>query len=200
MTPRMHDLEQLGTELLIQKGTGKGSNRIRDHLTDLEKKWRALDAKCKERSSEFADTYSQALALEQCYNDLNSQLNQHSRTFENLSTVPPSKEQLQKVGRLKLIYKIWHFVLMHSLLQLLSLHFGLIRTEPSIHAFEEAAGQFLNSLPASADASDLSSRVSGARSHFDGLMGVIESRLESLQNALADKTEREASKEPEITG
>ncbi|VUZ50157.1 unnamed protein product [Hymenolepis diminuta] len=179
MTPRMHDLEQLGTELLIQKGTGKGSNRIRDHLTDLEKKWRALDTKGKERSSEFADTYSQALALEQCYNDLDNQLTQHSRTFENLSTVPPSKEQLQK---------------------LLSLQFGLIRIEPSIHAFEEAAGQFLNSLPASADASDLSSRVNGARSHFHGLMGVIESRLETLQDALADKTEREASKEHEITG
>lgn len=97
MTTRFEDLEQLGTELLTQKGAGKGSSRIRDHLNDLHKKWQALDAKCKERSSELADTYSQALALEQCYNDLDSQLCQHLRSLDTIASLSTPKEQLQKV-------------------------------------------------------------------------------------------------------
>lgn len=66
-----------------------------------------------------------------------------------------------------------------------------------MNSFEEAAGQFLNSLPASADTSDLSSRVAGARSRYTGLMGAIESRLETLQNAMADKEKEKELKEHE---
>ncbi|CDS39395.1 Spectrin alpha actinin [Echinococcus multilocularis] len=166
MAPQIDGLRRLGNELLNLKGAGKGSGRISEHMADVEKKWQALDAICKHRASELSKTYSQALALDQCYSDLDNQLSRHSRAFEALSTVPVSKGHLQK---------------------LLFIQFGLIRTKPTVHAFEEAAGQFINSLPATTDASELSARVSGSRSRFDGLIGAIESRLETLQNTLCAK-------------
>ncbi|VDM16562.1 unnamed protein product [Hydatigera taeniaeformis] len=166
MTPRIDGLRRLGNELLNQKGAGRGSGRIRDQMNNIEKKWQALDALCKHRVAEISDTYSQALALEQSYNDLDTQLSRHSQMFETLSTVSISKDQLQN---------------------LLSLQFGLIQTKPTIQTFEEAAGKFINSLSVTTDASELSARVSGCRSRFDGLIGAIESRLETLQSALCAK-------------
>lgn len=98
MAPQIDGLRRLGNELLSQKGAERGSSRIRERMTDIEKKWQALGALCKHRVAELSDIYSQALALDQCYNDLDTQLSRHSRTFETLSTVPASKDQLQKVG------------------------------------------------------------------------------------------------------
>ena len=111
MKPRLNDLRQLGNELLSQKAAGKGSQRIREQMHEIEKKWQTLDALYKHRTAELADTYSQALALEQCYNDLNRQLSQHSRTFESLSGVPVSKELLQKVTYFAMRWNLFYFLL-----------------------------------------------------------------------------------------